>query len=202
MVSRMRKAELVTECQRLNLETWGTVPVLRTRIRDAHKAPLVSSSHSHLELLDRGHELYTRLRILFKTDILCVEKVINSSVESRFLACQEAIAQRVGLCEVVPNVFHGTDSMEPILREGFDASKSKRQVHGPGTYLATNPSMSMRYTATNKMLMCDVLVGDSSDNKLDRLRNPNIIVTKHSAGAIPRYVVTYVRPKHVVYSVR
>ena len=191
MTSRMRKSELVAECARLNLDTSGTIPVLRSRL----KGPRVPDSQ-YLSALDLDNVAYDLLNPFFKnTNILCIEQIINPDLERRFFECQSDIIKRVGFCETV-TAFHGTsnDALFSIVKNGFDVTKSKRQALGFGTYFALDPQLSMMYSNTShKILLCEVLVGDSSDSTLDRLQSPSIFVSKHSMGAIPRYVITYDR---------
>jgi len=186
----MRKSELVAECARLNLDTSGTIPILRSRL----KGPLVPVSQQYLITLELDNVAYGLLNPFFKhTNILCIEQIINPDLDRRFFECQSDIIKRVGFCETV-TAFHGTnsDSLFSIVKDGFDVTRSKRKALGTGTYFALDPQLSMMYSNTShKILLCEVLVGDSSDTTLDRLQSPSIFVSKHSTGAIPRYVITY-----------
>lgn len=178
----MRKSDLVAECSRRGLDTWGTVPQLKAR--------LVALPVRNLSKLDRSNFFYESLKTLFNKEIICIEKVLNPVLEQRFLNRMTEVTDRDGLCEIIV-AFHGTngDAIASIVEHGFDSSKSKRQLYGAGTYFARNPSVSMTYAQqSHKLLLCEVLSGDAVTNTETQ---PDIFVVANNCGAIPRYVVTY-----------
>ena len=123
-------------------------------------------------------------------DIICIEKVSNPVLEQRFLNRESELTDRDGLCETLV-AFHGTNNVAiaSILEHGFDASKSKRQLYGVGTYFAKDPHVSIPYAhQSHKLLVCDVLRGDAV---VDTVNKPGIFVVSNNDGAIPRCVVTY-----------
>ena len=179
---KLRKSDLVAECVRRGLDTWGTVPQLKARLA----APPIRN----LSKLDRSNFFYEFLKNLFNREIICIETVSNPVLQQRFLDRLTEVTDRDGLCEMIV-AFHGTnsDAIASIVEHGFDSSKSKRQLYGAGTYFARDPSVSMPYAhLSNKLLLCEVLSGDAVVNTVN---NPGIFVVSNNCGAIPRYVVTY-----------
>jgi hypothetical protein len=178
----MRKSDLISECTRRGLETWGTIPVLKARLA----APPIRN----LSKLDKSNFFYESLQKLFNREIICIENVLNPVLEQRFLNRLSELTDRDGLCEIIV-AFHGTncDAIASIVEHGFDSSKSKRQLYGAGTYFARDPSVSMLYAQqSHKLILCEVLSGDAV---VDTKNKPGIFVVSNNCGTIPRCVVTY-----------
>ena len=58
--------------------------------------------------------------------------------------------------------YHGTNTevINQILRENFDVTKAKRQVHGPGIYFSEFPATALKYSSDQKTLIfCKILPG-------------------------------------------
>ena len=89
--------------------------------------------------------------------------------------------------------FHGTaeGNIDSICTNGYDPKRrgtSTGQVHGSGEYFATDPSTSMSYCGGKKMILNELLLGQSG---VHHTQHGSIIVMKNPDHELPRYVITF-----------
>lgn len=144
---------------------------------------------------------------------LIIEKIKNEKLSESFDSCVQKIYKKT---EKLPKIrypmFHGTnlEACESIMRNGFDASRSKTAVYNKGTYFSTDISYCTNGYAQNDkyghqiLLVCKVIEGRSCLGTIDGITDTNlyesarnsagtILSTPYSAGAIPLYLVRWFR---------
>ncbi|MCO5551811.1 hypothetical protein L7F22_005313 [Adiantum nelumboides] len=148
-----------------------------------------------------------------------IEKVTNAKLQLRFRQAQKDLRD---ILQPTQLLFHGTDDegVKGVTTHGFRLpSPDKKNMFGPGCYFATDSSNSaqMLYTkGSNKLLLCEVLIGKAWSLKSARPDLNHKIVRKeydsvfslrdsqHSGGtkfdeyviyntnqALPKYVIHY-----------
>ena len=92
-----------------------------------------------------------------------IEKIQNRYLEFRF---EEAKSRSIGT--LVDQKFRGTndEGMRKIPTEGFRLPKpalpgERKNMYGPGIYFSTNSLKDIYTKSCNKLLLCDVLLGES-----------------------------------------
>lgn len=148
----------------------------------------------------------------FPNSCVCwIEEITNSKVQSAF--DKKLVSLKKSRPEVsVKRLFHGTKErfIDSIVQSGFDPYRNKVSAFGKGTYFATDPRMSLRYTDISKsnqisyVFLCDVIVGNTVqgmsnrycdtekyDNFVDNVKNPKIYVSPYHDGAVPMYVIAF-----------
>jgi hypothetical protein len=88
--------------------------------------------------------------------------------------------------------FHGTPeaNISSICSNGFDRSRrgAHGQAHGAGEYFATTPDISIGYSSGNKMLVCELLLGQAD---VHHTQNNTIVVMKNPDHDLPRFVLQF-----------
>jgi hypothetical protein len=110
-----------------------------------------------------------------------------------------------GLANVDPScsfgvVFHGTPTknLAPILYNGLDPSKRKRQVYGPGEYFSTEPGASVSFCYRGLEMLVFVVVAvppsastkpgvsiESSARRSPRIIPPDYVIVENNCHQIP-----------------
>ena len=85
----------------------------------------------------------------------------NARLETAFLKKQMEFKNRK-----IPHksifAYHGTKAsvIDSILKDNFDISKAKRQLHGAGNYFSEYPNTALGYSDDNKhLIFCKILPG-------------------------------------------
>jgi len=153
-----------------------------------------------------------RVRESFPKSCICwIEENENPVLLEAYENRKKEIAKRPSNINEV-QFFHGTreENITSIAQGGFDPAYNIGSAYGKGTYFAKNASYSQAYMVPNNegisfMFLCDVLMGSISpttranteintalyDCATNNFQNPTIVVTPHSDGAYPRYIIAF-----------
>ena len=88
--------------------------------------------------------------------------------------------------------FHGTPeaNFSSICSNGFDPKRRNMQAYGPGEYFATTPDISIGYSSGNKMLVCELLLGQADVHHTQH-NDDTIVVMKNPDHDLPRFVLKF-----------
>ena len=92
--------------------------------------------------------------------------------------------------------FHGTpeENIDSICTNGYNSSKRKRQMYGPGEYFATTPKIPLKYCKGGKKLILNELFLGKEGVHYTKTPTPedgDIIVMKDPDHDLPRFVITF-----------
>lgn len=174
-------------------------------------ATLIPVSLSNLKF----DEIASRIKKSFPDScILWIDEIKNPDLEEEHLLLFEEIKKkRPNIVVTQQELFHGTSESAAkfICDEGFKTEYNTVSAYGKGTYFAKDASYSFGYSTKNSsnreivyMLLCSVIVGATeigtdrkkinthiSDNTVDKLKDPFIVVTPYDKGGIPKYLIAF-----------